>query len=199
MNTPNQNDLAELGFVPAVQASFRFLNALGYVLVAGDDLSVHYASDCARLAIRHDPLSFELSLQLGRSGHPDELTHPYSLQDLIRIHDSELAAGYRDFSATSPGAVVRGLQRLATDLRRFGEAALKCDPGVFRALASARTAEIAQLAAETRRVRADAAAREAFAKEDWERVIELYESRTDSLDPSQAKRLAIARRRSSQR
>jgi hypothetical protein len=139
-----------LGFEQSVSSIFGFLARYGFAAVGADDLSAHYASDCARLAIRRDRLSSELSLELARADHPDELVHPYSMQDLIRLTDQELARRYRDFAATSPDAIVRGLQKLAENLKTFGDRALRCDAEAFAELARARDYEIDRLGQESR-------------------------------------------------
>jgi hypothetical protein len=93
-------DRSEVGFEESARSIFGFLAAYGFVPVASDEFSAPYTPKCARLAVRHDRLSYELSLELARADHPDELAHPYSMQDLIRAIDPDLARRYRDFAAT---------------------------------------------------------------------------------------------------
>lgn len=187
-------DRSELGFEESVRSAFGFLTTYGFVPVAADEFSAHYASNCARLAIRHDRLSYELSLELARADQPEELSHPYSMQDMIRASDPELARRYRDFAATSRDAIARGLQQLVENLRIFGDRALRCDAEFFAALARERSREIERFGRETQRAGQDAIARAAFDRQDWRRVIEVYEGRTDPLNRSEQKRLEIARR-----
>src|SRR5438270_9462018 len=97
-------DRRQLGFEESVGEAFAFLAEYGFTPVGADDFSAHFESDCARLAIRHDRLSYELSLELARADHPDELAHPYSMQDLIRSADRDRGSRYRDFAATSRDA-----------------------------------------------------------------------------------------------
>ncbi len=187
-------DRSELGFEESARSAFGFLATYGFAPVAADEYSAHYASNCARLAIRHDRLSYELSLDLARVDHPDELAHPYSTQDLIRAVDPDLARRYRDFAATSRDAIARGLQQLAENLKNFGDRALRCDAEFFAVLARERSREIERFGRETQRAGQDAVARAAFDRQDWRRVIEVYEARTDPLNRSEQKRLEIARR-----
>ena len=187
-------DRRELGFEESVRSSFGFLATYGLSPIAADEFSAHYASNCVRLAIRHGRLSYELSVELGRIDHPDELSHPYSMQDLVRAVDPDVARRYRDFAATSGDAVVRGLEQLAVNLEHFGDRALGCDAEFFAVLARERSREIERFGRETQRASQDAIARAAFDRRDWRRVIEVYEERTDPLSRSEQKRLEIARR-----
>jgi hypothetical protein len=187
-------DRGELGFEESVRSAFGFLASYGFAPVAADEFSAHYASNCARLAVRHGRLSYELSLELGRADQPEELSHPYSMQDLIRVSDPDLARRYRDFAATSRDAIARGLQQLAENLLKFGDGALRCDAEFFAALARERSREIERFGRETQQAGQDAIARAAFDRRDWRRVIEVYEGRTDPLTRAERKRLEIARR-----
>jgi hypothetical protein len=114
-----------LGFEECVQSTFAFLATYGFSLVRSDDFAAYYVSDCARLVIRHDRLSYELSFELARTDDRYELVHPYSLQDLIRAIDSDSARRYRDFAATSHDATARGIQELADNVKKFGDGALR--------------------------------------------------------------------------
>jgi hypothetical protein len=184
-----------LGFQECVGSAFTFLEEYGFVPYEASDFAVRYASHCARLVIRHDRLSYELSLGLARLGNAEELAHPYGIELLMHSVDLGLARRYRDFAATSLEGVRRGVVQLAADLKAYGEAALRCDPETFTALARARTVETDRMEAESLRVRDDTIARAAFERGDWARVIEVYEARGDDLAPSERKRLHIARRR----
>ncbi len=183
----------EFGLEEAVLRAFPFLAEYGFVRVGADDVSVHYDADCVRLAIRHDPLSYELSLELSRNGHPDEAAHPYSMQDMIRVENPDLAERYRDFAATSVEATARGLQQLADDLRKFGERLLKCDPEAFAAVERERRKAINAFGRKVQDTSDRTRAQAAFDRQEWKQAVELYESLTDSLSPSEIKRLEIAR------
>jgi hypothetical protein len=182
------------GFEQSVAEAFTFLSEYGFTPIGCDEVSAHFESDCARLAIRYDCLSYELSLQLARTSHPDELAHPYGMQDLIRAVDQERASRYLDFAATSHDALARGLQQLAHDLKRYGGRALRCNSEFFAELHRERKRAAVELGRRARRANEDAAAREAFERQDWKRVIEIYTGQVGRLSRSEQKRLEIARR-----
>jgi hypothetical protein len=185
----------ELGFEEAIGSMFAFLGAYGFTPIGADNVSAHFESECARLAIRHGRSSHELSLDLARTDHPDELAHPYSMQDLIRSGDRDRGNRYRNFAAMSRDAIGQGLRQLADDLKQYGDLALRCDPDSFAAMQRERVLAIENLGRGSRRAGEDAAAREAFDQQDWDRVIGIYEGRADSLSRSELKRLEIARQR----
>jgi hypothetical protein len=194
-DTGGEIDRSELGFQESVVGAFAFLGEYGFIPVGADDISAHFESKCARLAIRHGRSSHELSLALARTDHPDELAHPYSMQDLIRSVDRDRGNRYRNFAATSRDALGQGLKQLANDLRHYGDRALRGDPDSFAAMQQERVVSIENLGRESRHAREDAAAREAFDQRDWDRVISIYQGRADALSRSERKRLEIARRR----
>ena len=193
--TPDDAVRRSLGFEPAARAAFDEIAATYGLAPAGSDAyNVHYASECLWLVVRHGLLSYELSLGLARRGHDDEQEHPYSLQDAMRVTVPEAAGGYRDFAATSSGAVGRGLRRLAADVETYAEPALRCDEEFFAAMGRQRSIAIEDIGRQTGRASEDASARDAMHHGDWRRVIAIYESR-DALSRSEEKRLEIARRR----
>jgi hypothetical protein len=198
MSGPDQGgefDRNELGFEETIDSAFAFLGEYGFTPIGGDNVSAHFESECARLAIRHGRSSHELSLDIARTDHPDELAHPYSMQDLIRSVDRDRGNRYRNFAAMSSDAIGEGLRQLADDLKRYGDRALRCAPDSFAAMQRERVLAIENLDRESRRAGEDAAVREAFYQQDWHRVIGIYEGRADSLSRSERKRLEIARQR----
>ena len=192
---PDTTARQSLGFEVAVRAELDGLvSKYGLTLIGSDAHSAHYASECIWLVIRHGRLSYELSLDMARPGHDEEQEHPYSLQDAMRVTAREAARDYRDFAATSAGAVSRGLRLLARDIRTYCEPALRCDPEFFAAMARERSVAVEEFARQPQRGSEDASAREAMERRDWDRVIAIYESRRDALSRSEEKRLEIARR-----
>jgi hypothetical protein len=185
----------ELGFEESIAAAFGILGEYGFTPIGSDNVSAHFESECARLAIRHGRSSHELSLQLARTDHPDELAHPYSMQDLIRAVDRDRGNRYRNFAASSRDAVSQGLRQLADDLVQYGDRALRCEPESFAAMQRERVVAIENLARASQRAREDAAVLEAFDQQDWDRVIRAYEERAGSLSRLELKRLEIARGR----
>ncbi len=198
MSNMEGRDLArhELGFAESTRALFSFLVAdFGFSLIETDDFTVRYVSDSVRLVIRHGRLSYELSLDLARSDHQEEVAHPYDIADMLRLVNEDRAQRYRNFTAASPGAVTRGLKQLADDLRKVGEDALRCNAKFFAVIARERESAIEKLGRERQRPSEDAEARAAFNRQDWARVIEVYQAWGDSLSAPQSKRLEIARQR----
>jgi hypothetical protein len=172
----------------AVEA-FAFLAPLGFSTSQSEPGLVRYRKNDITIDIYHGRSSYELGLGVTHNGVR------YSLSAIIRASDPEAAGRYRNFAATTEGAIVKGLAQLAELLDRHGQAALQGDPDFFAKLQAQRVAAAHQLAlgslANQVRPRADAA----FRRGDYRQAAELYEQIVPCLTASERRRLEIAKER----
>jgi hypothetical protein len=120
----------ELGFVDAVKEAFGFVRQFGFREVAVDDTIVRYAANGVFLNIYHGRSSYELGLEIGAG---DE-NRGHSMSALMRAKNPEQADRYRNRIATTSKEVQSALIELATELRTYGEQALKGDDAFFALL-----------------------------------------------------------------
>lgn len=186
---------ARLGFVPAVRAAFDVLlvGEHQFRLVAEGGAGVRYDSDAVTVVIFRDRNSYELDLAAALLGPTPGSERSYSLCDVIRVSDPERAAAYRSFAATTPGAMRRGVARLAEQLRHYGEAALVGSPDFFGKMAKAREATARQSRDDHASRAARTAAAEAWRDGDFAGVVAAY-SKATTFSPVDAKRLRLAER-----
>jgi hypothetical protein len=195
MVQPGGNDREELGFVPETRTAFAAIAAAHDLVEIGSDAySVAYHGPLGWLTVFHDRLSYELDVALALNAAP-ETGRPYGIADLIRVVDPAAADWYRCFSATTASGIRSGLDRLAHDLRVYGEAALSGEPAFLAQLEGCRQRAIDQFARDRSRARHAAEAAKAIRRKDWNAVVALYGPVEDQLDRVAAKRLEIARKR----
>src|SRR5580698_2973802 len=72
----------------------------------------------------HDLFSYELDVALSRPSEAEEVRHPYTLTDLMRVADPVRARAYKQFAATTDASVQRGTADLASEFRKYRLAAL---------------------------------------------------------------------------
>lgn len=195
MTPPAVSDREALGFVQQTRAAFAALAAAHNLAeIASDLYSGAYHGPPGWLTVIHDRLSYELDIALAPSA-ATEIERPYGMADLIRVVDPAAADQYRCFAATTASGVSTGVDRLAHDLRVYGEPALAGDPVYLAQLEEGRQRAIVGFARKTSRARDTAAAAEAVRQEDWKAIIALYEPVEYELDRVEAKRLELARKR----
>lgn len=178
-----------LNFADAVSRSFAFLTDLGFSQVESSPTFVRYRKGGVEADVYHGRQSYELGFEIGR----DEVK--YSMSELIRAADPETARQYRNFIATTQGALTEGLARLQGLIKRYGQRALQADPAFFVALGNQRKAWAEGYALEVLEGQLRPKADEAFRRGNYREAAELYERIQSRLTPTELKKLAIARER----
>lgn len=119
----------------------------------------------------------------------------YSISEIIRHMDPDVARGYRYSASTTPEGVVAGLEELSSLMKRYGRSALDGDPQLFAMLEGERKLWSEEYAldvlAEQLRPQAD----EAFRQRDYSKAAELYSRIRGRLSPTELKKLGIAEER----
>jgi hypothetical protein len=186
----------DLGFPEQVRSRFRFLEAeYGFALSENAPTLVSYLNDRMFVRFYHGRRSYELGLELGRVGRPDEEANPFRMSDLIGTVDADAGRRYRSFSASNRENLKRGLDRVLEDLREYGRRALAGDHSVFDEMERRRQLWTDEFAAEVNNARVRSLAEAAWSDRDFRRVAELLGSIESSLSRAERLKLEYARRR----
>lgn len=189
---------SRLNFVAAARSAFAFLleSPFAFWLTDQDEESVGYESEDIVLVVFHDRLSYELGVHLWRLSSDDEAQRPYTLSELMRVTNTLGARSYRRFAATSVDAVRRGTEKLASELREYGDPALKGNQEFFVRLAASRSDAIQELGREMEDRKARQQAEEAWVMKDYAAVITAYSLMEGRLSRVEEARLRLSRERS---
>jgi hypothetical protein len=178
-----------LNFPHLVEQGFAFLSKSGFAQVEELPTIVRYRKDDIELDVYHGRKSFEIAVEIHRSGWR------FSMSEIIRASDPGAAESYRNPTALTIGEVKSGIEKVARALQRYGEQALRGDVEFFAELKRQRQAWAdaysLDVLAEQIRPRADAAFREGRYRE----AAELYERISARLSPAEQKKLAAAQKR----
>jgi hypothetical protein len=191
----DDDERAALGFVAAVREQTGFLADHGLREVAASSYAVDFASDRVRLRIGHDRLSCEISASVARRDG-GEGTTGYAYGEYLGVVDPAAAADYRDFAATTPDAVRRGVARLAAGLR-VASPLLAGEDATYDELAHHGLLAGERLAANSRRHAYKPRAEAAWQAKDWPAVVAAYARYENDLTEGERRRLELARRRAS--
>jgi len=188
---------SRLGFVAAGRSAFDFVTEPPYSLwlTDQDEGRIGYEGDDVVLAVLHDLMSYELDIALSRPSVAEEVQHPYTLADLIRVADPVRARAYRQFAATSTASVQRGTANLASEFQKYGLEALAGSADFYQKMSTARAESIRQFGFDL----ADKAAREnaerAWQQRDFQGVVKAYRAMADRLSQVERERLRYAGQR----
>lgn len=181
---------SRLNFANTVTQRFAFLVEFGFFQTESLSTIVWYQRGDLDLNVYHGRQSCEIGLQVGHAAEQ------FSLSELIRVTDPVAAEQYRNPAATTSADLTAGVDRIAELVRRYGERALRDDPGFFADLRRQRKswseAYALDVLAEQIRPKAEAA----FREERYQEAAELYEKIAPRLGATEQKKLAAARKRS---
>jgi hypothetical protein len=194
MAAVTDDEWAALGFVAAVRESFGFLADHGFREVGASTSVVEFDSDAVRVRIDQDPRSHEINASFTRHSQPEGRRSSYSYGSYLRLIDPAAAADYYDFAATTPGAVSRGVAKLAAAVRT-ATPLLTGDDATYDELARLGTLVGQELAAQSRRSAYGGAAEAAWQAKDWPAIVAVYSRHEADLTDSERRRLDLARHR----
>jgi hypothetical protein len=188
---------SRLGFVQAARSAFDFVTEPPYSLwlTDQDEGRIGYEGDDIVLAVLHDLQSYELDIALCRPSVADEVRHPYSLVDLMRVTDPVRARAYRQFAATSAASVARGTADLATGFRKYGLEALAGSASFYLEMSAARVEAARQFGIELADKHAREKAERAWRDRDFRTVVTAYGAMDGRLSQVERKRLRYASER----
>jgi hypothetical protein len=183
-----------LHFADEVARAFSFLEDAGFRLVNRDAARLQYKTDKVFVTVEWDPRSGEINVFIGRQPRNDEPRDAFSLRDLLAMQDVRVPERRMPFQVSEEGRLGPFLEKLAEDMRKYGQPALAGDRVFFRRLRAFRSAQSHAYMRdmELRRVRSEA--EKAWRKRELDRVIELYTSIENDLTESERGKLDYARR-----
>jgi hypothetical protein len=185
---------ATLGFAEVAQEALHFLSDYGFRLQSSDATIVRYASERVFVNVYHGRSSYELGLEVGSISRQRGDAAGYSMSELIRLNNHEEAECFRNFMATTPVEVKLGVQKLAEQLLRYGDRALRGDDLVFDALEQQRQKWASTFAADVAYRQISPKAAEAFRQREYRKAAELFESIRGELTPAELKKLEYAKK-----
>ncbi|MBL8483159.1 MAG: hypothetical protein JNJ60_13245 [Rhodocyclaceae bacterium] len=167
-----------------------FLTDEGYAAVDQLPTLVRFRKGDVEVDIYHGRQSYEIGGGISVAGTR------YSISELMRVSDPEAAARYRNAAATTPEAVTAALTALSALLRPYCLAASRGDPQFFSRLENQRKQWAEQLALDVLARQLRPQAEDAFRRGDYPKAAELYGRIRQCLSPAEAKKLALAEKRS---
>ena len=181
-----------LGFTDAVAEYIApVLLPYGFVFVSSTLYSVEFASSFVRVLVTHEPLSYELDIDLIPKACE---ANKISLSGLIYSEIGPMPSPGIFFQSSNRSGVASSTRQMAALLARFGRGVLTGDAAAFKH-ANATQSRLAaryweQFTVNPIREQAN----EAWRRRDFKRVCELYQSVETKLTPSEKKRLTYARK-----
>jgi len=180
-------------YAELAKQAFSFLEGAGFRLTRSDPNQVQYESDKSFVAASWDSRSGELDAFVGllpRTGRPQE---EYSIVDVMG------AAGVPevDCKMAQVGDVGRlgpFVDKLAADLRSYGQLALSGDRMYFRRLETFRAAKAERYMREMNLRQVRSQAEKAWHDQQYGRVEALYASVEGELTESESRKLDYARK-----
>lgn len=191
MSASNQvgRERTRLNFADAVSKHFAFLGGLGFSELESLPTLVRYGRGDLEVAIYHGRQSFEIGFEITRSGTR------YSVEELIRIDNPEVAAQYRNYQTTTPHGIAEGLAQLEGLVKQYGGRALSGDPEFFAALDQQRKSWAEGYALDVLAGQLRPKAEAAFRSGDYRRAADFYERIRPRLSAAELKKLALAKER----
>jgi hypothetical protein len=189
----NSNSRSNYGFITTVQSEFSYLSTVGFKCVKETSTFVRFESVDLFVNVYHGASSHEIGAEVGKLG-PDGDIDKYSVSELIRITDSDEAKKYRNFTATSPEAVVTGVKRLSAIFGRYAGPFLNGDTQLFRKLEHQKREWSKKFSLEILSKQVRPKAEEAFRDKRYGEALTLYESIESELSPAEHKRLNYCRK-----
>jgi hypothetical protein len=188
---------SRLGFVAAGRAAFDFVTEPPYSLWLAyqDEGRIGYEGDDVVLVVLHDLISYELDVALSRPSEAEEVRHPYTLADLIRVADPARARAYRQFAATTTPSVQRGTADLASEFRKCGLEALTNSGNFYQEMSAARAESIRQFGIELADQHAREQAERAWLQRDFQAVVLAYRAMEGRLSRVERERFLYASKR----
>jgi len=182
-------------FQAEAERAFQFLCDAGFTITDRAANALHYENARSFVTISWDPRSGELNLYVGIGRDTGEPNDRFTLTDLLAMEKADLPEASRPFQVADEGALRGCIERLANDLRLYGQPVMTADPMYFRCLRTFRTKQsrIYMRDMELRRVRAEAET--AWRKRDFPAAARLFNSMMDDLTDAERAKLEYSNMR----
>lgn len=191
---------SNLRFAEEIQKHLSFLTKqYTFNVVFTNHTFVRFESDLVFVNVYHGRSSYELGIEIGRLGFPDEMAQGYTLSELIQLADSDKSAKFKLFAARTPDTVRKGVLQLARLFRTYADKALCGDHAIFGKLHRQREQWKKTFAREVLLAQSRPRAEAAFRRKDYQEVVRLLESLRDALTASELKKLQYAHKHLSEK
>jgi hypothetical protein len=188
---------ARLGFRQEALAVFSFLTTdYDFRCIQADLHMLTYESEALFVLVYHDPLSYEVGVDLGKLGAGSKMKRSFPLVELMRLETPRRAEDLRYPAVVKPDQMRPALVNLAELLKAYGERVLGGDLSVLKQVRRERARLERELARASRLNQVRPRARAAFREEDYSRAASLHESMEDDLSPAESRMLEYSKKRS---
>lgn len=145
----------------------------------------------------HGRSSYEVGIEVGRVGRPDEMTRPYGLGELIAVTDPDAASRYRRPQASDLDSLRHVVNRAAEQLSEYGQRALAGDAAFFDLLKQVRVGRTKEFGRNLTHASARARAEENWQRKDYAGVVAALEQLGGAMTPAEQKKYEYSRKHSS--
>ena len=190
-------DRAAFGFPDCVDREFGFLRQLGFTTRRREPTLVRFESDWLRIDVYHGRQSYEIGLSIGSVTASQR--DSYSMGTLLTLMEPDAWRSYRDYGASSPAAVGRGVTELAALLRRCVAGGLLKDSTLLQRLQEISRVSADEYANEVLIADIRKKLQAAWNSRDFARVVTLLDPIQHLLTDVERKKLRYARGRAAKR
>ncbi len=192
MRTMVRGKQRNLNFEKAVGKYFGFLHEHGFECARSEPSLVRFESQRNYVNVYHGRQSFEIGLEVGSLA--TDVEDIYSMSEIIRLIEPAEADGYRNYAARSPDSVIEGVQRLAMLFRRYVDAGVLDNAGLFEQLRKNRETWSREYARKVHFAQARQRLDVVWHEKDFEKIVELLRPLRELLTPSELQKLEYAER-----
>jgi len=187
---------ARLGFRQEALSVFAFLTAdYDFSCTHADPNLLTYESETLYVDVYHDPLSYEVGVDLGKLGHDAERRRSFSLVELMRLENPRKAANFRYPAIVTADQMRPALVNLAELLKTHGGSVLRGDLSVLKRVRGESARFERDRAKESRLHPVRSRANAAFREKDYTKAAALYESIKIDLSSAESRKLEYSKKR----
>lgn len=184
-------DRSLLRFPEEVKRQFAFLEALGFRCVRAEPTLVRYESPAIGINIHQGRKSYEIGLEIEPMQMPTE-SYPFSA--ILRLVDAKRGESYRNYAAQTVEGVAEGVRQLAGLLHECTDAGILKDQQLFPRLKLQRGEWSRNYALEVELRQARNKLESAWAKKDFQKVVQILSPLEEHLHPAELKKLEYAKK-----
>jgi hypothetical protein len=181
-------------FAETVQRNFKFLVVRGFRLVRADPTFVRFESPWLFINLYHGRRSYEIGLELGQIGRPEDEDQPYPMSALLEAVGSSDAKNYLNYTARNMDAVDAGVARLAKLFNQNITEEFLARRDLFNLLKQQRKSRADSFALKTNLEQARSIVEPAWRTKDYKKVVEILLPLSEHLTASERKKLEYAKR-----
>jgi hypothetical protein len=178
----------------AAAALTSLSSQLGLAVAKRSPTLVRFEGRSVFVNFYHGRSSYEVGIEVGRRGHPDEMTRPFDLAEIIAVTDPGAARMYRRPQASDLDSLRHVVQGAADQLMKYGLRALEEDPAFFDRLNQVRVERSKDFGRNLRHATARARANELWQRKDYGGVVAALEPLGDAMTAAEAKKYEYSRK-----